>query len=388
MEDQSPPLGVRACRGRTQAGVAAVATSTRRQPGLRSGRPQTQIGNTTACSQAIDVGLHRCSACATWTTPFCTPIHVPHAPQAMIKPPKRDLPAFWSVRTHGQPFNDERLAGGASNFYRLAQPAGLNGSSPDAVGPATMQQAALRKWVGASLGLLHGAAARGWHMELSGRAGTGWARAAVTGSSAGGGGGKWNKRGMPLGARMRLACRLGLCTSCPGGLPQLTMYANVLFPKPLTVRYQLLYLINPAIWCCHRSLETGRRMFTSMADLSPLPPGTFRSVKELPALSDAEREFLLNKLTPYQRIHALYHCLDRDSTDKTCPPWPLVGATAPGGIAAFGIWHLSSARAHVLCWKTPRTRAVYPGRWWGQQHPASSRCVRHVSATPVCVRWR
>lgn len=84
-------------------------------------------------------------------------------------------------------------------------------------------------------------------------------------------------------------------------------------------------------WCYHRSLETGRRLFTSMADLSPLPPGTFRSVKELPALSDAEREFLLNKLTPYQRIHALYHCLDRDSNDKSCPPWPLVSATPLGG---------------------------------------------------------
>lgn len=78
--------------------------------------------------------------------PRCVPIAV--LAQAMIKAPKQDLPAFWSVRTHGQPFNDERLAGGASNFYRLAQPAGLNASSPGAVGPATMQQAALRKWVG------------------------------------------------------------------------------------------------------------------------------------------------------------------------------------------------------------------------------------------------
>lgn len=25
-------------------------------------------------------------------------------------PPKRDLPAFWSISTHGQPFNDERVA--------------------------------------------------------------------------------------------------------------------------------------------------------------------------------------------------------------------------------------------------------------------------------------
>lgn len=34
-------------------------------------------------------------------------------------PPKRDLPAFWSVRTHGQPFNDERLFNGAANVYQV-----------------------------------------------------------------------------------------------------------------------------------------------------------------------------------------------------------------------------------------------------------------------------
>lgn len=54
------------------------------------------------------------------------------------------------MRAHGQPFNDERLGNGAANFYRLAQPAGLDANRDavaGALGPATMQQAAMRKWV-------------------------------------------------------------------------------------------------------------------------------------------------------------------------------------------------------------------------------------------------
>jgi len=34
-------------------------------------------------------------------------------------PAKRDLPAYWSVSTHGQPFNDERLFNGATNVYQV-----------------------------------------------------------------------------------------------------------------------------------------------------------------------------------------------------------------------------------------------------------------------------
>ena len=65
--------------------------------------------------------------------------------KGFMRPPKRDLPAFWSVRTHGQPFNDDRLAEGASNFYKLVQPAGLNPQAKDTVGPATAQQACMRQ---------------------------------------------------------------------------------------------------------------------------------------------------------------------------------------------------------------------------------------------------
>lgn len=35
------------------------------------------------------------------------------------------------------------------------------------------------------------------------------------------------------------------------------------------------------------------------------------------------QEFLLSRLTPYQRIHALYMSLDKDSEDAHFYPWPL-----------------------------------------------------------------
>lgn len=38
-----------------------------------------------------------------------------------IQPAKRDLPAFWSVEAHGQPFNDERLAQGTTNYYKASE---------------------------------------------------------------------------------------------------------------------------------------------------------------------------------------------------------------------------------------------------------------------------
>ncbi|KAG2428966.1 hypothetical protein HXX76_011210 [Chlamydomonas incerta] len=135
----------------------------------------------------------------------------------LLRAKQRDLPAFWSVRAHGQPFNDERLGNGAANFYRLAQPAGLDASrdaTAGALGPATMQQAAMRK-----------------------------------------------------------------------------------------------------------SLETGKRHFTTLEELQPLDPRE----RATQPLSDADREYLLQKLTPYQRIHALYHCLDKNPATslKEWIPWPM-----------------------------------------------------------------
>lgn len=57
----------------------------------------------------------------------------------------RDLPAYWSVSTFGQPYNDERLFTGATNFYQIQQPATLNEKDSKVVGPATEQLATLRK---------------------------------------------------------------------------------------------------------------------------------------------------------------------------------------------------------------------------------------------------
>jgi len=35
-------------------------------------------------------------------------------------PVKREVPAYWSMATYGQPFHDERLAmGGATNVYQV-----------------------------------------------------------------------------------------------------------------------------------------------------------------------------------------------------------------------------------------------------------------------------
>ena len=64
------------------------------------------------------------------------------------KPIQRDLPAYWSVATYGQPFNDERLAmGGATNHYQILNPASYKEKDKphEVVGPATEQQAVLRK---------------------------------------------------------------------------------------------------------------------------------------------------------------------------------------------------------------------------------------------------
>jgi hypothetical protein len=57
---------------------------------------------------------------------------------------KRDLPAFWSLRTHGQPFNDERLTDGASNHFKIVDPPKLGSPPPRPVGPATESLATLK----------------------------------------------------------------------------------------------------------------------------------------------------------------------------------------------------------------------------------------------------
>jgi hypothetical protein len=60
-------------------------------------------------------------------------------------PVKRELPPYWSVSAFGQPFNDQRLFTGANNHYQILEPAGLKSKDARVVGPATEQQAALRK---------------------------------------------------------------------------------------------------------------------------------------------------------------------------------------------------------------------------------------------------
>ncbi|KAG1659723.1 hypothetical protein FOA52_012263 [Chlamydomonas sp. UWO 241] len=62
-------------------------------------------------------------------------------------PAKRDLPAYWSVATYGQPFNDERLAmGGATNIYQLLEPtAAKPNPAMQQTGPASEHAALLRK---------------------------------------------------------------------------------------------------------------------------------------------------------------------------------------------------------------------------------------------------
>eukprot|EP00955_Chlamydomonas_euryale_P047749 353783-Chlamydomonas_euryale.AAC.14 len=61
--------------------------------------------------------------------------------------PKRELPAYWSVATYGQPFNDERIAlGGVTNMYQILEPsAAATAAKFDTTGPATEAAALLRK---------------------------------------------------------------------------------------------------------------------------------------------------------------------------------------------------------------------------------------------------
>lgn len=59
---------------------------------------------------------------------------------------KRDLPAFWSIGRHGQPFNDERLSRGAVDHWQFAEkPMPLKIKEQKPAGPATLTTTALRK---------------------------------------------------------------------------------------------------------------------------------------------------------------------------------------------------------------------------------------------------
>lgn len=60
-------------------------------------------------------------------------------------PPKRDLPAFWSIDAHGQPFNDERLTMGAPNFYKVLSPRPLSAKERKRAGPASEVSMNLRR---------------------------------------------------------------------------------------------------------------------------------------------------------------------------------------------------------------------------------------------------
>ena len=72
---------------------------------------------------------------------------------------KRDLPAFWSVSSHGQPFNDERLTDGASNHYKVAEPPRLGSPPPRPAGPATEALAAFKASLQNGFALFSGDAA-------------------------------------------------------------------------------------------------------------------------------------------------------------------------------------------------------------------------------------
>ena len=68
----------------------------------------------------------------------------------------------------------------------------------------------------------------------------------------------------------------------------------------------------------HRSLTDGRRYF-NRADLTPLPDSVMPE-----KLQEPDRVMLLSRLTPYQRIHALRNCLDRDQKAVDFQPWTQV----------------------------------------------------------------
>lgn len=62
-----------------------------------------------------------------------------------VEPARRELPPFWSVATHGQPFNDPRLANGVNNIFKILEPGGAKTEKAEVTGPAAMQQARMRE---------------------------------------------------------------------------------------------------------------------------------------------------------------------------------------------------------------------------------------------------
>lgn len=63
-----------------------------------------------------------------------------------VAPAQRDLPAFWSIGAHGQPFNDERLTHGTAVHWKALSPPPLVSKEPAPAGPATECNLMLRKY--------------------------------------------------------------------------------------------------------------------------------------------------------------------------------------------------------------------------------------------------
>ncbi|KAK9820398.1 hypothetical protein WJX72_009942 [[Myrmecia] bisecta] len=123
-------------------------------------------------------------------------------------PVRQDLPPFWSLRTFGQPYNDERMrTGSASQMWKHSS---RRGREPEPVGPATEATAVLR-----------------------------------------------------------------------------------------------------------RSLIKGERLF----DKASLSPITLQPGQKAVPLREDERVWLINKLPPHQKMHALRHSLDRDRQEGKFVPW-------------------------------------------------------------------
>lgn len=69
---------------------------------------------------------------------------------------RRDLPAFWSLSSHGQPFNDSRLTEGSSNHFKVVCPPTLGAPPPQPVGPATESLATLKASLQSGVAMLGG----------------------------------------------------------------------------------------------------------------------------------------------------------------------------------------------------------------------------------------
>lgn len=49
---------------------------------------------------------------------------------------QKDIPAYWSTASHGQPFNDVRLTLGSGARWKVEGPASLRQSAPKNLGPS------------------------------------------------------------------------------------------------------------------------------------------------------------------------------------------------------------------------------------------------------------